>query len=120
MKDSTGYRVFKVVNISALLMIVFVTFYPFLNMVAQSFSSEGSISAGRVNLIPLGFNIDTYKVVMGDALFWTSYKNTVIYTVVGTLISIVLTTTFAYAISKRHLKGRNFWLSCHKCGWLPV
>ena len=111
MKDSTGYRVFKVVNVSALLMIVFVTFYPFLNMVAQSFSSEGSISAGRVNLIPLGFNIDTYKVVMGDALFWTSYKNTVIYTVVGTLISIVLTTTFAYAISKRHLKGRNFFIA---------
>ena len=111
MKDSTGYRVFKVVNISALLMIVFVTFYPFLNMVAQSFSSEGNISAGRVNLIPLGFNIDTYKVVMGDALFWTSYKNTVIYTVVGTLISIVLTTTFAYAISKRHLKGRSFFIA---------
>lgn len=111
MKDSTGYRVFKVVNVSALLMIVFVTFYPFLNMVAQSFSSQGSISAGRVNLIPLGFNIDTYKVVMGDALFWTSYKNTVIYTVVGTLISIVLTTTFAYAISKRHLKGRNFFIA---------
>jgi putative aldouronate transport system permease protein len=110
-KDSTGYRVFKVVNVSALLMIVFVTFYPFLNMVAQSFSSQGSISAGRVNLIPLGFNIDTYKVVMGDALFWTSYKNTLIYTVVGTLISIVLTTTFAYAISKRHLKGRNFFIA---------
>jgi putative aldouronate transport system permease protein len=110
-KESTGYRAFKVVNITALLMIVFITFYPFLNMVAQSFSSEGNISAGRVNLIPLGFNLDTYKVVMGDALFWTSYKNTLIYTIVGTLISIVLTTTFAYAISKRHLKGRNFFIA---------
>ena len=111
MKDSTGYKVFRVFNITALLMIVFVTFYPFLNMVAQSFSSEGNINAGRVNLIPLGFNIETYKIVMGDALFWTSYKNTVIYTVVGTLISMVLTTTFAYAISKRHLKGRNFFIA---------
>jgi len=110
-KDSTGYKVFRVFNITALLMIVFVTFYPFLNMVAQSFSSEGNINAGRVNLIPLGFNIETYKIVMGDALFWTSYKNTVIYTVVGTLISMVLTTTFAYAISKRHLKGRNFFIA---------
>jgi putative aldouronate transport system permease protein len=110
-KDSTGYKVFRVFNITALLMIVFVTFYPFLNMVAQSFSSEGNISAARVNLIPLGFNIETYKIVMGNALFWTSYKNTVIYTVVGTLISLVLTTTFAYAISKRHLKGRNFFIA---------
>jgi len=90
---------------------VFVTFYPFLNMVAQSFSSEGNINAGRVNLIPRGFNIETYKVVMGDSMFWTNYKNTVIYTVVATLISMVLTTTFAYAISKRHLKGRNFFIA---------
>jgi putative aldouronate transport system permease protein len=110
-KNSTGYRVFRVFNIVALLVIVFVTFYPFLNMVAQSFSSEGNINAGRVNLIPRGFNIDTYKVVMGDSAFWTSYKNTVIYTVVATLISMVLTTAFAYAISKRHLKGRSFFIA---------
>ena len=111
MKDSIGYRVFKVFNIAGLLLIVFVTFYPFLNMVAQSFSSEGSINAGLVSLVPRGFNIQTYKVVMGDSAFWTSYKNTLIYTVVATLISMVLTTAFAYAISKRHLKGRNFFIA---------
>ena len=111
MKDSTGYRVFRVFNVVVLLLIVFVTFYPFLNMVAQSFSSEGNINAGRVNLIPRGFNLQTYKVVMGDSSFWTSYKNTVTYTVVATMISMVLTTAFAYAISKRHLKGRNFFIA---------
>jgi len=110
-KDSTGYKVFRVFNVLALLAIVFVTFYPFLNMVAQSFSSEGAITAGRVNLVPRGFNIETYKVVMGDSMFWNNYKNTVVYTVVATSISIVLTTVFAYAISKRHLKGRNFFIA---------
>ena len=111
MKDSTGYRVFRVFNVVVLLLIVFVTFYQFLNMVAQSFSSEGNINAGRVNLIPRGFNIQTYKVVMADSTFWTSYKNTVLYTVAATTISMVLTTAFAYAISKRHLKGRNFFIA---------
>ena len=110
MKDSTGYRVFRVFNVVVLLLIVFVTFYPFLNMVAQSFSSEGNINAGKVNLIPLGFNLETYKVVMADSMFWTNYENTVIYTVVATAISIVLTTFFAYAISKRRLKGRNLFI----------
>ena len=110
MKDSTGYKVFRVFNVVALLAIVFVTFYPFLNMVAQSFSSEGNISAGKVNLVPRGFNLETYRVVMGDSMFWTNYKNTIIYTVVGTAISMVLTTAFAYAISKRHLKGRNLFI----------
>lgn len=110
MKDSTAYRLFRVFNVVVLLVIVFVTFYPFLNMVAQSFSSEGNINAGKVNLIPLGFNLETYKVVMADSMFWTNYKNTVIYTVVATAISIVLTTFFAYAISKRRLKGRNVFI----------
>lgn len=111
MKESTGYKVFKVFNVASLLMIVFVTFYPFLNMVAQSFSSEGNISAGKVNLIPRGFNVKTYAVVMGDSMFWTNYRNTITYTVVGTVISMVLTTAFAYAISKRHLKGRNGFIA---------
>ena len=110
MKDSTAYRLFRVFNVVVLLVIVFVTFYPFLNMVAQSFSSEGNINAGKVNLIPLGFNLETYQVVMADSAFWTNYKNTVIYTVVATAISIVLTTFFAYAISKRRLKGRNLFI----------
>lgn len=110
MKDLTAYRLFRVFNVIALLVIVFVTFYPFLNMVAQSFSSEGNITSGKVNLIPLGFNLETYKVVMADLMFWTNYKNTVIYTVVATAISIVLTTFFAYAISKRRLKGRNLFI----------
>jgi putative aldouronate transport system permease protein len=110
LRDSTGYRVFRIFNVLALLLIVFVTFYPFLNMVAQSFSSEANINAGKVNLVPVGFNIETYQVVMADSMFWTHYKNTVIYTVVATAISMVLTTAFAYAISKRRLKGRNLFI----------
>jgi putative aldouronate transport system permease protein len=110
-KDSTGYKVFRGFNVLILLLIVFVTFYPFLNTVAQSFSSEGNISAGNVNLVPRGFNLETYRVVMGDSMFWTNYKNTVVYTVVATAISMVLTTTFAYAVSRRHLKGRNGFIA---------
>lgn len=110
MKDSTAYMLFRVFTVVVLLLIVFVTFYPFLNMIAQSFSSEGNINAGRVSLIPVGFNIETYKVILGDSDFWTSYKNTVIYTVAGTSISMVLTTAFAYAVTKRHLKGRNVFI----------
>ena len=41
-------------------------------------------------------------------MFWINYKNTVVYTVVGTIISMFLTTMFAYALSKRRLVGRRF------------
>ncbi|GIO98700.1 sugar ABC transporter permease [Paenibacillus lautus] len=108
MKESRSYKVFKVCNAIILLFVVFITLYPFLNVVAQSFSSESYINSGKVNLIPRGFNIDTYKTVTKDAMFWTNYKNTVVYSVVGTAISMFLTTIFAYALSKKRLVGRKF------------
>ncbi|MBX9243636.1 carbohydrate ABC transporter permease [Actinotalea ferrariae] len=89
---------------------MFVTLYPFVNLVAQAFSSEAYINSGQVNLVPRGFNLTTFQVVMEDRLFWRNYQNTVVYTVVATAISMVLTTSFAYAISKRALKGRNVFI----------
>ncbi|WP_345941362.1 carbohydrate ABC transporter permease [Nesterenkonia sp. E16_10] len=109
-KDSRSYTAFRAFNGIAIIVICAVTLYPFLNIVAQSFSSEGYINAGQVNLIPRGFNVTTFEVVMSDSMFWRNYANTVVYTVVATAIAMVLTTCFAYALSKRHLKGRSFFI----------
>lgn len=108
MKESVEYKIFKVFNVIVLVLIIFCTLYPFINVIAQSFSDETSINAGQVTLYPQGFNIDTYKTVISDKMFWINYKNTVVYTIVGTTISMILTTMFAYALSKRRLKGRRF------------
>lgn len=110
MKDSRGYKIFTVANVVILLGVVFVTLYPFLNIIAQSLSSESAIVSGRVNLLPIGFNLDTYKVVMSDRLFWVNYRNTVVYTVVATTISLVFTTMYAYAISRARLRGRGLFI----------
>ncbi|MEV0212153.1 carbohydrate ABC transporter permease [Micromonospora sp. NPDC050695] len=102
-----GYRVFQAVNAVVLTAVVVVTLYPFVNVVARSLSDEGYIIAGQVNLVPRGFNLDTYRLVLADSMFWTNYRNTVVYTVVATVISIVLTTCYAYVLSKKHLRGRT-------------
>jgi putative aldouronate transport system permease protein len=107
-RTSKGYRVFQVVNALILIGVVVLTLYPFVNLLAQSFSSENAIAAGRVNLIPKGFNLTTYKTVMSDPAFWENYRNTVVYTVVATFIAMVLTTCYAYVLSKKHIKGRGF------------
>ncbi len=106
-RPSRGYRVFQVFNAVVLVGVVAVTVYPFLNILAQSFSSETAIRQGHVNLVPQGFNLTTYKTVMSDSSFWENYRNTVEYTVVATAISMVLTTCYAYVLSKRHVKGRT-------------
>lgn len=110
MRDTRGYRVFTWTNFVVLTLVMVVMLYPFVNIVAQSFSAEHYINRGEVNLWPKGFNIETYKVVMSDRMFWINYKNTVIYTVVATTIAMVLTTMFAYALSKHHLKARRFFI----------
>lgn len=111
MKDSISYRIFKVFNVIILLLLVYLTLFPFLNVVATSFSGSAQISAGQVSLIPKGFNVTTYKTVLHDPTFWTSYRNTIVYTVVATFISIVMTTMFAYVLSKKRLIGRKFFTS---------
>lgn len=109
-RESHGTRVFRAANVICLLLVCAVTLYPFVNLIAKAFSSEGYIAAGEVNLIPRGFNLDTFRVVLSDQLFWTNYGNTFLYTAVGTVIAMAITTTYAYALSKPYLKGRTFFV----------
>nr|WP_156698515.1 carbohydrate ABC transporter permease [Streptomyces sp. Z38] len=88
-------------------MVVLITLYPFVNIVARSFSGEKEIRAGDVTLWPKGFDLTTYEIVFSDSMFWRNYGNTVFYTVVATAVAMVLTTCYAYVLSKHHLKGRG-------------
>lgn len=106
-KRSKQYKVFQLFNVIILLLIVIITLYPFVYVVSQSFSAEKYIVAGKVNLFPKGFNVNTYLVVMKEKYFWIGYKNTVVYTVFGTIISLIMSTLLAYPLSKKRLKGKN-------------
>ncbi|MET9762579.1 carbohydrate ABC transporter permease [Streptomyces sp. NPDC006372] len=106
-KPSRSYRVFQGVNGVVLTLVVLVTLYPFVNILARSFSGERQIRAGEVTLLPKGFNLTTYEIVFQDSMFWRNYGNTVLYTVVATAVAMVLTTCYAYVLSKKNLKGRG-------------
>lgn len=106
-RPSRGYRGFQAVNAVILTGVVVLTLFPFFNIVSISFSDEHHIRSGQVSFWPRGFNLTTYRRVMADPMFWTNYRNTVVYTVVATLISIVLTICYAYVLSKKHLRGRG-------------
>lgn len=106
-RPGRAYRVFQVVNAIILACVVAAVLFPFLNVLAQSFSGEKPIESGQVSLWPRGFNVTTYQHVMSDPLFWANYRNTVFYTVTATVVSMVLTTCYAYVLSKKHLRGRR-------------
>lgn len=108
LKDSTGYKVFRVMNTVILIIISAATLYPFLYLVAQSFSSEDAIVKGIVSIFPIGFNLTTYKSVLMDGDFIKFYGNTIFYSVLGTFLSLTLSTFLAYPLSKQSLKANRF------------
>ena len=105
-KENTGYKVFVIFNAVLMALVVLVTLYPVLYIVAQSFSSEQELIKGTVGIIPKGFNINTYKYVLttNNFEFLGYYKNTIIYTIIGTVLSLVFSATLAYPLSKPELK----------------
>lgn len=110
MQELKLYKVFKVFNIIFLLFVVFIIFYLFLNVVVQFFSSEFYINLGKVSIILCGFNVEIYKIILCDSMFWINYKNMVIYIVVGMLIFMFMIIIFVYVILKRRLMGCKFWI----------
>lgn len=102
-------RVFISVNTLLLIALSCVMLYPFLYVIAASFSSDVFILSGRVSIIPQGVNVGAYRRVFNYPLIWRSYGNTVFYTFMGTLINIVLTTLGAYPLSRKQFYGRTFF-----------
>ena len=94
-KESGSYRVFKVFNAIILTLISVAMLYPFLYLVAQSFSSTQAIVAGQVGLIPKDFNISTYKYVITDGKFIPYYGNTIVYSIVGTVCALLFSALLA-------------------------
>jgi putative aldouronate transport system permease protein len=107
-KESTGVRVFQVFNTIIMTVISGLTVYPFLYLVAQSFSSEAAIMKGLVNIFPVGFNLTTYISVLHKGDFQRYYVNTIYYTLVGTIFSVLLSSMLAYPMSKTFFKANKF------------
>ena len=104
-KEAASYRVFKVFNAIILTLISVAMLYPFLYLVAQSFSSTQAIVAGQVGLIPKDFNISTYKYVITDGKFIPYYGNTIVYSIIGTVCALLFSALLAYPLSKAELYG---------------
>ncbi|SFR78348.1 carbohydrate ABC transporter permease [Anaeromicropila populeti] len=104
MKVSKSYRIFQIINTIIMIIIVAATLYPFLFLVAQSFSSEKAIYNGEVTIFPVGFNIETYKSIIKQGDFLLYYRNTILYAVLGTIISLFSTAILAYPLSKDKLR----------------
>jgi putative aldouronate transport system permease protein len=103
-------RIFNVVTFIVLTLTLLLVFYPLYFLVIASVSNPDAVYSGTVWLLPQGLTFEGYNRIFADPSILIGYRNSAIYTILGTLISVTLTLTAGYALSRKDLVGRNFIL----------
>lgn len=109
MKKSRADRAFDTVNVVLMVAVLFLMMYPIYFTVIASFSEPSYVATGKVTFWIQGFTLDAYRNVFENGKVWTGYGNTVLYTVAGTMLNLVLTIPAAYVLSKKKLRGRTLF-----------
>lgn len=81
--------------------------YPLYFIVIASFSDSTLVSTGKVLFYPKNVSLFGYQEIFKDARIWTGYRNTVFYTLFGTLVNLVFTLPAAYVLSRREFRPRR-------------
>ncbi|MEA4890030.1 MAG: carbohydrate ABC transporter permease [Clostridiaceae bacterium] len=105
-RRSKGDLTFDIINNTLMLILCISTLYPFIFLVFQSLGNSATIS-----LLPRTFDITAYKNVLKNHYMWTGFYNTIVRTVIGTALSVLVTAAAAYALSKRYFPNRTLWTS---------
>ena len=103
-------RIFDAVVYLIVTIICLICLYPMLYVLFASFS-EGNRIYSHVGPIwyPLGFSLEGYNVVLSNPDIWTGYRNTLLYVVLGTTFSMIMTIAGAFVLSRRHYKLKHFF-----------
>lgn len=107
MDNSRGDRVFDAINTLLLVLITVIVLYPLLFVLSASISEPSVVARGQLWLLPKGVNFVGYERVFQNREILTGYMNTIVYTLVGTAINLVLTICAAYPLSRPDFRGRN-------------
>ena len=109
-KNTAVDRAFIAVNYTLLTLCFLLVLYPLYYVVCASVSDPVEVNLGHVFLYPRGFSMEGYHKVFAYQPVWIGYRNTIFYTVVGTAISLAVTLSCAYALTRKELLGRGFFM----------
>lgn len=110
-KESKSDRLFNVFNVTIMTFVLLVEIYPLIFVISASVSNPDLINQGKVWFLPKGVNFDAYLRVFSDNEIWIGYRNTIFYTLTGTLINLFVTLPAAYSLSRKDFYGRNLFMA---------
>ncbi|HAX73143.1 MAG TPA: sugar ABC transporter permease [Firmicutes bacterium] len=106
-RASFGDKVFNIFNIVLMCLLVGIVIYPIYFIIIASVSSPEAVNNGEVWLFPNQIDLGGYQRILSEKLIWTGYKNTIIYTLLGTFLNICFTIPAGYALSRKDLPYRK-------------
>ena len=111
MKKSKLNRIttFDVVNSALVILITLLIAYPLYFIIVASFSKPADVMAGKTMLWFTEITTTNYEYLLNETRLWTGYRNTIIYTLLGTLYQLFLTIPAAYVLTKKYMPLRNFF-----------
>ncbi|MCJ8009823.1 carbohydrate ABC transporter permease [Lederbergia wuyishanensis] len=107
---SLSDRTFDIINKIGVLIITIIIIYPLIFVISASISDPAAVSTGKMWLWPVDITFAGFKKVFENSAIWTGYRNTIIYTLVGTIIHITILLPCAYALSRKEILGKKFIL----------
>lgn len=113
-QEELGDKIFDIIVWLLVIIAVIFCVYPFLYVLSVSLSDGAAVNRGDVWLLPVGLDLKAFKMVLGYKDLWTSYGNTVLYTVAGTVCNVAFSILAAYPLSRRQFflrKKLNFFLA---------
>lgn len=100
--------VFNIVTYALVILLTLLVLYPIIYVISASFSDSNAVAQGKVWLWPVHITFKAYEAVLKYKDLWIGYRNTIFYTVFGTLINIIMTMLCAYPMARKNLRGSNF------------
>ena len=108
-------KVFNVLVYILMSLILLLCAYPLYFVVIASFSDPAQVNIGNVVLFPKEIMFDGYKSIIRNSKIWTAYRNTILYTVLGTTLNVCLTVSAGFSLSRKQLMGRSLIMKLLTC-----
>lgn len=110
MRFSLSDHAFNVLNRIFILLVTLIIIYPLVFVISASISDPAAVSTGKMWLWPVDISFDGFRRVFKNEAIWVGYRNTIVYTTVGTLLHLLVLLPCAYALSRKEVMGRKFFL----------
>jgi putative aldouronate transport system permease protein len=107
--DNSVYRIrknsFDIFNLVLMFILAVISIFPLYYVVLISFADYASVQKQLIYILPASFNLEAYRLILKGDMFLNSFFVSVFITITGTVLSMLLSTAAAYALSKRYVPG---------------